>query len=135
MRYIPIIAKIGLGPTYDVIATGAKLTNSITKFLTTKTESKTITKFITDSDLLHKFEMIKAFESEINNERSKGLRDVLIEIEKLLGIIKRDLELNTKILIPFYKFDIEKHLPRLEELNQLLDIRFNLLCSILQTLN
>ena len=134
IKYIPIaITAVGLNPFVEVIKTSASITSVL--FNATRGHHKTVSGFLFKTDLLHKFEMIKAFESEINNERSKGLRDILIEIENILGIIKRDLELNTKILIPFYKFDIEKHLPRLEELNQLLDIRFNLLCSILQTLN
>lgn len=135
MQYLPLIAKVGISPTYDIIKSSFSISKSLTKSLLQKSSHKTISSFLSKTDLLHRFEMIKQFESEINNDKSKGLKIILDEIECILDALKRDLEFNKKIFIPFYKFDVEKHLPRLEELNVLLDIRFNLLCFILQSRN
>lgn len=128
MQYLPLITKVGLSPTYDII----KGASTLTKSILTKPKSKSITKFMKESDLLFKFEVIKNYLNHVdkNTLGYKGLNDVIVEIETILEKIKRDLELNQKVILPFFRINVDRNLTRLEELDNLLKIRFELFKSV-----
>jgi hypothetical protein len=128
MQYLPLITKVGLSPTYDII----KGASTLTKSILTKPKSKSITKFMKESDLLFKFEVIKNYLNHVdkNTLGYDGLNDVIVEIETILEKIKRDLELNQKVILPFFRINVDRNLTRLEELDSLLKIRFELFKSV-----